>query len=325
MKPQPAAQASWSSLIRAAQRAGRIPTAVVSPCDELSLRAALEAADEGLIEPVLIGPRAKIAAAARAVKRSIAALPLIDAPTDEAAAERAVAEAVAGRVAAIMKGSLHSDTVLRPLVHEPRLRTGRRLSHCYVMDLPGRAPFIVTDTVMNIAPTLEEKADIVRNAIDLAHALGMAMPRVAILSATETVSAKMPSTIDAAALAKMAERGQISGAYVDGPFALDDALSAEAVRVKHLVSPVAGRADILVVPNLDAGNILAKELEFLGHADAAGIVVGAKVPVILTGRAERIATRVASCALAALYLAKTSAKRRTTRSARRSTVVAGTS
>ena len=280
-------------------------TAVVSPCDPIAMRAVVEAAAAGFIRPVLVGSRDRLAAAAAEAACDLAAFDVVDARDDEDAATRAVAEVVAGRAHALMKGSLHSDVLLRAVLRTTELRTSRRMSHCYVVALRHRdEPLILSDTVMNVAPTLEEKADIVRNAIDLAVFLGLSGPRVAILAATETVDARMPATIDAAALSKMAGRGQITGGIVDGPLALDDAISPRAAAAKGIVSPVAGRANVLIVPELEAGNILAKELEFVAHAEVAGIVVGARIPIVLTSRAESVATRVASCALAAHYAAR---------------------
>ncbi|HTJ24906.1 MAG TPA: bifunctional enoyl-CoA hydratase/phosphate acetyltransferase [Candidatus Limnocylindria bacterium] len=289
----------WDALLESCRALPPLPTAVVFPCDRLSIAAAIDAAAAGLIAPLLIGPRDVIARAARDAGREIGDLPLLEAADPAGAAAAGVAEVVAGRSAALMKGALHTDVLLHAIVTEPALRTQRRISHCYLFDAPGRPePFILTDCVVAIAPTLAEKADIVRNAIDLAHALGIATPRVAILSAVETVNPKIASTLDAAALAKMADRGQITGALVDGPFGFDNAISAEAAGIKHIASPVAGRADVLVVPDLEAGNMLAKDLEFLSHADAAGIVLGARVPVVLTSRADTLRMRLASCALA---------------------------
>ena len=275
-------------------------TAVAAPCDATALAAAVEAARAGLIRPILIGPRAAIVAAADAARCDIAAFETIDVRDDVEAASRAVAEVVAGRAGALMKGSLHTDVLLSAVLAAPSLRTGRRMSHCYVIALGASAePLILTDTVMNVLPNLDAKADIVRNAIDLGAKIGLGPLRVAILSAIETVNPRIPSTVDAAALAKMADRGQIVGALVDGPLALDDALDPQAAALKKIASPVAGRANILVVPDLEAGNILVKELEFVAHADVAGIVLGASVPIILTSRAETVRARVASCALAA--------------------------
>jgi phosphate acetyltransferase len=281
--------------------AARLAVAVAYPCDELAISAAVEASKAGLIEPILIGPRERIGLAAYRAQCDISAFELIDATDDRAAAAAAVGSVLAGRAHALMKGSLHTDLLLHAVLEAPKLRTGRQMSHCYAIDVAGRnEAMILTDTVVNIAPTLDQKADIVRNAIDLARVLHIE-PRVAILAACETVNAKMPATIDAAALSKMAERGQISGALVDGPLALDDAIDPQVARLKGIASTVAGVANVLVVPNLEAGNILAKEIEFMEHRRVAGIVLGATVPIILTSRAENVATRVASCALAANY------------------------
>ena len=256
----------------------------------------------GLIAPTLVGPRAKIEAAAHEIGIDLSGIAIVDAPHSHAAADAAVAMALRGEVDALMKGSLHTDELMGAVVRrEGGLRTSRRISHCFVMDVPGHAqPLVISDAAINIAPTLEEKVDIVQNAIDLAHALLMPAVRVAILSATETVNAKVPSTLDAAVLCKMADRGQITGAQLDGPLAMDNAIDAEAARIKGIVSPVAGRANVLIVPDLDAGNMLAKSLTFLGGAYAAGIVLGTKVPVILTSRADSEAARLASCAVASM-------------------------
>jgi len=278
------------------------PTAVVHPCDQSSLEGVVDAARLGLISPILVGPRSRIEAAARQYTIDIAKLPIVDAPFSHASAEQAVAIVREGKAEALMKGSLHTDELMAAVVkRDTGLRTARRLSHCFVMDVPTYTePLIITDAAVNIAPTLEEKVDIVQNAIDLAHALGAQEVRVAILSAMETVNPKVPSTIEAAALCKMADRGQITGALIDGPLALDNAISLESVKIKQINSPVAGRANVLVVPDLEAGNMLAKSLSFLAGADAAGIVLGARVPIILTSRADSVMTRLASCAVAAL-------------------------
>ena len=289
-------------LIDRARRCGSIRVAVVHPCDELSLSAALDARAAGLIEPVLVAPRAKLQAVAKRAGLDLSGLTLEDVPHSHAAAARAAELAVAAEVEALMKGSLHTDELMGAIVPAAAgLRTKRRMSHCYLMQTPAHPrPFIITDAAINIRPTLDDKADIVRNAIELAHVIGMEQPRVAILAAVETVSATMPSTLDAAALCKMADRGQIAGALLDGPLAFDNAVSMAAARVKGIDSPVAGRADILVVPDLEAGNMLAKQLEFLGDAATAGIVLGARVPIILTSRADSRETRIASCAVAVL-------------------------
>lgn len=279
-----------------------VAVAVAHPCDAAALGAAAEAAEAGLIEPILVGPEAKIRAAAAAAGLDIARFRLVDAPHSHAAAARAVALVRAGEAEILMKGSLHTDEFMQAVVAaESGLRTGRRLSHAYIIDVPSYPrPLVVTDAAVNIAPTLEQKRDIVQNAIDLAHGMGIAEPRVAILSAVETVNPAIPSTLDAAALCKMAERGQITGGLVDGPLAFDNAVSPEAARGKGIASPVAGRADVLVVPDMESGNMLAKQLTFLAGADAAGVVLGARVPIVLTSRADGRRTRIASCAVAVL-------------------------
>jgi len=279
-------------------------TAVVHPCDESSLRGAMDAAREGLITPILVGPRARIEAVAAKQGIDLSGIELVDAPHSEASAAAAVALVREGKAEALMKGSLHTDELMGAVVRrETGLRTARRLSHCFIMDVPGHAdPLVITDAAINIAPTLKDKVDIVQNAIDLVRDMGVEDIRVALLSAMETVNPDVPSTIEAAALCKMAERGQITGALVDGPLALDNAISEEAARIKKIDSPVAGRANVLVVPDLEAGNMLAKSLSFLAGADAAGIVLGARVPVILTSRADSVMTRLASCAVAALVV-----------------------
>ncbi len=282
-----------------------IRVAVVHPCDSLSLGGAIDARDAGLIEPVLVAPRARLEAVAREAGIDLSGVEVIDVPHSHAAAERSVALAARGEVEALMKGSLHSDELIAAVVaRDGGLRTKRRVSHCFVMQTPSYPrPFLITDAVINIAPTLEEKADIVRNAIDLARVIGVERPRVAILAAVETVSPAMPATLDAAALCKMADRGQIAGGVLDGPLAFDNAVSPAAARVKGIVSPVAGQADVLVVPDLESGNMLAKQLEHMGDASSAGIVLGAKVPIVLTSRADSHESRIASCAIA-LMLAR---------------------
>ena len=280
-------------------------TAVAHPCDESSLRGAVDAATYGLIAPLLVGPRERIVAVAREHGIDLGDLPIIEAPYSQLSATRAVELVREGRAEALMKGSLHTDELMGAVVkRDTGLRTARRVSHCFVMDVPGHdETLIITDAAINIAPTLAEKVDILQNAIDLAHALqvqGQREVRVAILSAMETVNPDVPSTIEAAALCKMADRGQITGAVVDGPLALDNAISLEAAQIKKIDSPVAGRANVLLVPDLEAGNMLAKSLSFLAGADAAGIVLGARVPIILTSRADSVPTRLASCAVGAL-------------------------
>jgi phosphate acetyltransferase len=278
------------------------PTAVAYPCDQSSLEGALEAAKLGLIAPILVGPAETIKSVAAKSKLDLAGCEIIDAPDSEAAAAKAVEQVRLGRAEALMKGSLHTDELMGAVVkRDTGLRTARRISHCFVMDVPNHdTPLIITDAAVNVAPTLEDKVDIVQNAIDLALALGAPEVRVAIVSAMETVNPKVPSTLDAAALCKMADRGQITGALLDGPLALDNAINLEAAHVKKIDSPVAGRANVLVAPDLEAGNMLAKSLTFLAGAVAAGIVLGARVPIILTSRADSVTTRLASCAVAAL-------------------------
>ncbi len=277
-------------------------TAVVHPCDETSLRGAVDAANLGLIAPILVGPRQRIETTAHKYAIPIRDIPIVDAPYSQASAAKAVELVREGKAEALMKGSLHTDELMGAVVsREAGLRTARRISHCFVMDVPSYAEtLIVSDAAINIAPTMEDKVDIIQNAIDLAHALRFAEVRVAILSAMETVNPKVPSTVEAGALCKMADRGQITGAIVDGPLALDNAISLESVKIKHIDSPVAGRANVLIVPDLEAGNMLAKSLSFLAGADAAGIVLGARVPIILTSRADSVTTRLASCGIAAL-------------------------
>ncbi|MFT7723460.1 MAG: bifunctional enoyl-CoA hydratase/phosphate acetyltransferase [Roseateles sp.] len=279
-----------------------IRVAVVHPCDEASLSAALDARRAGLIEPVLVAPRAKLDAVAAQCGLDLAGIEVIDAAHSHAAADRAVALAGQGEVEALMKGSLHTDELMSAvLAPASRLRTKRRISHCFVLQAPGYPrPVIVTDAAINLAPDLAQKADIVRNAIELAQVIGVPEPKVAILAAVETVNPAMPATLDAAALCKMADRGQITGGRLDGPLAFDNAISLAAARTKGIVSPVAGQADILLVPDLESGNMLAKQLIYLGQAASAGIVMGARVPVILTSRADSRQARIASCALALL-------------------------
>ena len=292
----------YDRLIEAARALDTIPTAVAHPCDASSLSAALDAARLGLIRPILVGPREKIEAAARECGLDLGGCEIVDAPHSHAAAEQAVELVREGKAEALMKGSLHTDELMAAVVRKDTgLRTARRISHCFVMDVPGHEDaLIISDAAVNIAPTLEVKIDIVQNAIDLAHALGQPEVRVAILSAMETVNPKVPSTIEAAALCKMADRGQITGGILDGPLALDNAIDMEAAGIKKIVSPVAGRANVLIVPNLEAGNMLAKSLSFLAQADSAGIVLGAQVPIILTSRADSVTARLASCAVAVM-------------------------
>jgi phosphate acetyltransferase len=299
---QPVRHERYERLIEACKGMAPTPTAVAHPCDESSLTAALDAARLGLIAPILVGPEARIRSVAKAAGLDLGSLEIVDAAHSHDSAARAVALVREGRAEALMKGSLHTDELMGAVVRrETGLRTARRISHCFVMDVPGHeTALIITDAAVNIAPTLVEKVDIVQNAIDLGRALQFPEVRVAILSAMETVNPGVPSTIEAAALCKMADRGQITGAIVDGPLALDNAIDLKAAQIKKIDSPVAGRANVLVVPDLEAGNMLAKSLTFLAGADAAGIVLGARVPIILTSRADSVLTRLASCAVAAL-------------------------
>jgi phosphate acetyltransferase len=279
-----------------------VRTAVVHPCDQSSLEGAIRAAEARLIVPLLVGPEAKIRSVASAHGIDIADCAIVAAEHSHEAAARAVALARVGKVDALMKGSLHTDELMHAVTAaETGLRTARRISHAFIMDVPARAePLIITDAAINIFPTLDDKRDICQNAIDLARALGAEEPKVAVLSAVETVTARIPSTVEAAALSKMAERGQITGGLVDGPLAFDNAIDEKAAQDKHIVSPVAGRANILLVPDLEAGNMLAKNLTFLMGVDAAGIVLGARVPIILTSRADKLRSRLASAAVAVL-------------------------
>jgi phosphate acetyltransferase len=295
----------YEQLIASAQKQAAIKVAVAHPCDESSMRGVGEAMRLLLIEPMLVGPVERIRRAAGQVGLDIGGVELVDAEHSHAAAAKAVELVHAGRAEALMKGSLHTDELMGAVVSKTGgIRTERRLSHCFIMDVPGHPdPLIITDAAVNIAPDLDAKVDIIQNAIDLAHAMGAEQVRVAILSAMETVTTKVPSTIEAAALCKMAERGQITGAVLGGPLALDNAISPEAAAIKKIASPVAGRANILVVPDLEAGNMLAKSLSFLARADAAGIVLGARVPIILTSRADSLLSRLASCAVAVMVVA----------------------
>ena len=294
--------AKYERLVAATRSLQALPTAVVHPCDEASLKGALEAAEADMIVPVLVGPKGRIEALAKSLDLDVGGARIVDVPNSHAAAEKAVALVRAGEAELLMKGSLHSDELLAEVTkRDTGLRTGRRISHVFVMDVPNHPrTLFITDAAVNIAPDLMAKRDIIQNAIELYAALGLGVPKVAILSAVETVNPSIPSTIEAAALCKMAERGQITGGELDGPLAFDNAISLEAARIKGIKSPVAGRADILVVPDLEAGNMLAKNLTFLSGADAAGIVLGARVPIILTSRADNVRTRLASCAVAML-------------------------
>jgi phosphate acetyltransferase len=301
----PAAHPPESKYDRLIARAKSVPaarTVVVYPCDETSLRGAVEAADAGIIAPILVGPAGKINDVARTHRLEIRNFELVDVPHSDGAAAKGVELIRAARGELLMKGSLHTDELMRAVTASSTgLRTARRISHVFVMDVPAYPETLfITDAAINIAPDLEAKRDIVQNAVDLFTQVGLGTPRVALLSAVETVTAKIPSTIEAAALCKMAERGQITGGILDGPLALDNAINEDAAAIKHIVSPVAGRANVLVVPDLESGNMLAKSLSFLAGAAAAGVVLGARVPIILTSRADSVITRLASCAVASL-------------------------
>ena len=291
----------YEQLLERCKGLDAVPTAVAHPCEKTALAGAIEAADAGLITPILVGPRATIVALAKAKGIDLGGVEIVDVGESRAAAAKAVALVREGRAELLMKGSLHSDEILGAVVAKDGLRTGRRLSHVFLMDVPTyHKPLIITDAAINIAPTLEDKVDICQNAIDLAKSFGVERPKVAILSAVETVNSKMPATLDAAALCKMAERGQITGGLLDGPLAFDNAISRDAARIKGIVSEVAGDPDILLAPDLEAGNMVAKQLSFLANADSAGLVLGARVPVILTSRADSLRSRIASCAVAVL-------------------------
>ena len=302
----------YRQLIEMTKGLDPIRTAVVHPVDTPSLLGAVEAARSKLIVPVLVGPEDKIRAAAEQARIDLSSYEIVSTEHSDAAAQAAVAMARSGRAEALMKGALHTDELMHAVLdHDRGLRTARRMSHVFVIDAPGYPrPLFVTDAAINIYPTLADKHDIVQNAIDLAHALGIAQPRVAILSAVEMVTESIRSTLDAAALCKMADRGQITGGILDGPLAFDNAVSEEAAKTKGIVSPVAGRADIFVVPEFEAGNMLAKQLEYLAEAEVAGIVLGARVPIILTSRADKMLARLGSCAIALLLArhAKTGGK-----------------
>jgi phosphate acetyltransferase len=292
----------YEKILERCQDLDPVPTAVAYPCDETSLAGAIDAGAQGLITPILVGPEGAIREVARAKGINLGGAAIEDVPDSHRAAARAVALVREGKAELVMKGSLHSDEILAAVIaKETGLRTGRRLSHAFLMDVPTyHKVLIVTDGAINIAPTLEDKVDIVQNAIDLARAFGVERPKVAILAAVESVNSKMPATLDAAALCKMADRGQIKGGVLDGPLAFDNAISREAADIKKIKSDVAGDPDILVAPDLEAGNMLAKQLTFLANADSAGLVLGAKVPVILTSRADSLRSRIASCAVAVL-------------------------
>jgi phosphate acetyltransferase len=291
----------YERLIETARKLPPVRTAIAHPCDQISLESAIEAAKLGLITPILVGPKSRIQEVAARWSLDISGMPIIDAEHSHDSAAKAVEQVRSGAAEALMKGSLHTDELMGAVVSKSGIRTARRISHCFIMDAPNHPDaLIITDAAVNIAPSLDDKVDIIQNAIDLAHAMRVPEVRVAILSAMETVTSKVPSTVEAAALCKMAERGQIKGGLLDGPLALDNAISGDAAAIKGIVSKVAGRANVLVVPDLEAGNMLAKSLSFLAGADAAGIVLGARVPIILTSRADTLLTRLASCAVATL-------------------------
>lgn len=293
----------YDALIARCRGLPPVPTAVVHPCDETSLGGAIEAAEAGIIRPLLVGPTPKIRAVAETLRLDLGQFEIVDAPHSHAAAEKGVELVRLDKAELLMKGNLHTDELLAEVVRKDTgLRTERRISHVFCMDVPTyHKPLFITDAAVNIFPSLEDKVDIVKNAIELAQALGIKEPKIAILSAVETVNPKIPSTIDAAALCKMAGRQQITGGVLDGPLAFDNAISRDAAEIKHIKSEVCGEADILLVPDLEAGNMLVKELSYLADADSAGIVLGARVPIILTSRADNVRARMASCAVAALY------------------------
>jgi phosphate acetyltransferase len=295
----------FDRLIARCQGLPRAPFAVVAPTTDVALSGAMAAARAGMIEPILVGEEHAILALGSKLGFDLSKVRIVDAPDDSAAAQKAVALCREGAALGLMKGSLHTDALMHAVLDpQAGLRTARRVSHVFVIDAPAYPrPLLVTDAAINIYPTLEDKVDIAKNAIELAHALGIAKPNVAILSAVETVNPKIVSTVDAAALCKMADRRQITGAVLDGPLAFDTAVSAEAAAIKELVSPVAGVADVLLVPDLESGNMLAKQLEYLGGAELAGVVLGARVPIVLTSRSDSARARLASCAVAVLRAA----------------------
>lgn len=293
----------YDRLIARCRGLSPVVTAIAHPCDDFSLTGAVEAAKAGIITPILVGPGKKIRTVADEHGIDIRDYEIVDAPHSQAAAEKAVELIRLGKAELLMKGSLHTDEILGAVVKKDTgLRTQRRITHCFIMDVPSYPkPLAITDAAVNISPSLEDKVHIVQNAIDLVHAFGLERPRVAILAAVETINSKMPSTLDAAALCKMADRGQITGGLLDGPLAFDNAISQAAAKIKGIRSEVAGQADILIMPDLEAGNMIYKNLNFLADADAAGIVLGARVPIILTSRADSVRTRLASCAIASLF------------------------
>ena len=292
----------YENLLKRCAELEPVPTAVAHPCEASALAGAIEAGEKKLITPILVGPAAKIRDVASDAKITLGSVRIVEAAHSHESATKAVALVRSGEAELLMKGSLHTDELLSAVIaRETGLRTGRRISHVFIMDVPTyHKVLIVTDAAINITPALDDKADICQNAIDLAKALGLDTPKVAILAAVETVNSKMPSTIDAACLCKMADRGQIKGGLLDGPLAFDNAISKQAADIKGIVSEVAGDPDILLVPDLEAGNILAKQLSFLANADSAGLVLGARVPIILTSRADSVRSRIASCGVAVL-------------------------
>jgi phosphotransacetylase len=299
---QPTGTGKYEQMLVKCKNLKPVPTAVAHPCEASALSGAVEAAKLGLIRPILVGPHDKITATAKSAGIELNGFEIVDAPNSQAAAQKAVELVREARAELLMKGSLHTDELMTAIVaRDGGLRTGRRISHVFVMDVPTyHKVFLVTDGAINISPTLEDKVDICQNAIDIVHSLGIKKPKVAILAAVETVTSKMPATIDAAALCKMADRGQIKGAILDGPLAFDNAISKEAAVTKGIHSDVAGDPDILLAPDLESGNMLAKQLSFLANADSAGLVLGARVPIILTSRADSVRSRIASCAVAML-------------------------
>ena len=302
MTTKPQRDERYERLLQAARNLAPLTTAVAHPCDRVSLEGVIEAHRLGLIAPILVAPLVRLRHLAEEMGLDLSGFSLTASEHSHDSAAKTVELVRKGKAEVLMKGSLHTDQLMGAVVaRDTGIRTARRISHCFVMDVPGHdQPLIITDAAVNIAPDLADKTDIVQNAIDLGQALQFEQVRVAILSAMETVNPKVPSTVEAAALCKMADRGQIIGAILDGPLALDNAISVEAAQIKHIDSPVAGRANVLVVPDLEAGNMLAKSLSFLAGADAAGIVLGARVPIILTSRADSLAARLASCAVASL-------------------------
>ena len=302
MTPAVHGTGKYEQLLERCRTLQPVSTAVAHPCEASALAAVVDAAELGLIAPILVGPKAKIEEVAKTNGIVLGSIPIVDAPHSHASAARAVELVRQGKAELLMKGSLHTDELLGAVVaRETGLRTGRRLSHVFIMDVPTyHTVLIVTDAAINIAPTLEDKVDICQNAIDLARSFGVERPKVAILAAVEVVNSRMPATLDAAALCKMAERGQIKGGVLDGPLAFDNAISREAADIKGIVSEVAGDPDILIAPDLEAGNMVAKQLSFLANADSAGLVLGARVPIILTSRADSVRSRIASCGVAVI-------------------------